>query len=263
MCRASACTCSSTAVIPITASKGAERRGAASHPKYHPLTVVAIVAGAVVVLGGGSFFGALFITQQQQFGRLSQVGAAHPNASASASASAAETAARSAAASDLKESIASGEAAYTASDGHVRDEALRTSLRSALDAGKAALADASSTAADLRSAKAAIDQAAAAVLAAHTANWNDINGKWCDSHGCITIAGLQNTGDGSTYVHDRGQDSHGCLWGVASGQQDVFVTLCPQGDAFVDPAEDCGTPEDVTRDRLYVRQYCAEPYYRG
>lgn len=228
-----------------------------------PLTIVAIVAAAVLVLGGGSFFAALFITQQQQFGRLSHVEAAHPNTSASASASAAETAARSAAASDLKESIASGEAAYTASDGHVRDEALRISLRSALDAGEAALADANSTAADLQSAKTAIDQAVAAVLAAHTANWNDINGKWCDSHGCITIVDLQNTGDSSTYVHDRGQDSHGCLWGAASGQEDVFVTLCPQGDAFVDPAEDCGTPEDVTRDRLYVRQYCAEPYYRG
>lgn len=130
-------------------------------------------------------------------------------------------------------------------------------------ASASASADASSTAADLQSAKTAIDQAVAAVLAAHTANWNDINGKWCDSHGCITIVDLQNTGDSSTYVHDRGQDSHGCLWGAASGQEDVFVTYCPQGDAFVDPADDCVTPGDVTRDRLFVRRSCGEPYYRG
>ncbi len=235
--------------------------------KRSPLTIIAIVVAAVLVLGGAAFATVMIVSQQQRLDQLSQVEADRVKAEASASAAAA-AAARAAAVPGLTESIASGETAYTDSEGHVSDEALRAALRAALDAGAAALADGNSVAESLKTAKANIDEAAAAVLAAHIANWNDINGKWCSNEfgtqGCVTIANLQDTRDqNSHFVQDGGPDANGCLWGyTGSGMEshNARVTYCPQGAALSDPP--CTVPEDVTRDRLYVRQDCAEPFYR-
>lgn len=179
-------------------------------------------------------------------------------ASAAASASAAaDSAARAEAAADLSDSIASGETVYADSEGHVSDELLRTTLREALDAGAAAAADPDASAAALQAAKDAIDSAAAAVAEAHIAAWDDINGTWCsDDQGCRTITNLKDSYD-SNYVQNGGPDANGCLWGNTDS---AAVTYCPKGSALSDPP--CTMPEDVTRDRLYVRQDCAVPFYR-
>lgn len=192
---------------------------AAPHPKYHPLTIIAIAVAAVLVLGGGAFTAALFITQQQT-GQFSQPGADARVAAASVSAPAPASAAAT---------------------------------------GPLARASAS--------VEPSAEPSASAVVTAHAAKWKDINGTWCGSQGCITIVGLKNEGDSSShYVHDRGKDARGCLWGYTGAggvENTATVTYCPQGAPFVDPAADCGTAGDVTRERLYVRQYCVDPYYRG
>ncbi len=238
-------------------------------PKRSPLTIIAVSVVALLVLGGAAFAAVTIIGQQQQLSHLTQLEADRMDASSAASASAsaaAEAAARAAAVPGLTESIASGETAYTDSEGHVSDESLRTTLRSALDAGAAALADPSSTGAELEAAKAAIDSAVAAVVAAHVANWNDINGTWClDPGNCRTITNNKSS-YGDEYVQDGPPDANGCLWGYTGPPGEAHnasVTYCPKGATFVDREAGCTMPEDVTRDRLYVRQDCGVPYYRS
>jgi hypothetical protein len=239
----------------------------APRPKRSPLTIIAIIVAALLVLGGGTFAAIMIIGQKQQLNDLTELVADRTDAPATASASAssaADIAARANAASTLTESIASGETAYTDSAGHTSDESLRTALRTALDAGAAALADPDSSAEDLQAAQAAIDSAADSVVAAHVAAWSDINGAWCSEvQGCTTITGLTSS-SGSLYVQDGTADSNGCLWGYAgtSGEpHNARVTYCPAGSPLVDAG--CSMPEDVTRDRLYRRQDCAVPFYRS
>ena len=241
--------------------------------KRSPLTIIAIVVAAVLVLGGAAFATVMIVSQQQRLDQLSQVEADRVKAEASASAAAA-AAARAAAVPGLTESIASGETAYTDSKGHVSDEALRAALRAALDAGAAALADGNSVAESLKTAKANIDNAVKAVADAHIAVWADINGTWCgeiDTEGhtdCRTITNLHDPGDSdSHYVQEEApkSDANGCLWGYTGGAaepRNAAVTYCPKGIPLVDTAALCHIPEDVTRDRLYVRNGCPFPAYR-
>lgn len=249
---------------PETNAQDSAPSSPAPRPKRSPLTIIAAIVVALLVLGGAAFAAVMIISQQQQLNDLTQRTSDLTDASASASPSVTvDTAARDAAASDLTESINNGETPYTDSEGHVSDESLRTALRSALDAAASAIADPSSTAADLEAAQAAIENAAAAVQAAHVANWNDINGAWCsDVQGCLTITGLRD-GSGDVYTQNGTPDANGCLWGFAgpSGEShNAAVTFCPQGSALSDPP--CAFSEDLTLDRLYVRQDCAPPFYR-